>query len=183
MRRRAVFLDRDGVINENRPDYVKSWDEYVFLPGALEALRQLATSDFAILVISNQSAVGRGLISPQQLEDIHRRMVQEIERSGGRIDAIECCPHRPADGCGCRKPRPGLLQRAAARFDLDLTASYLVGDAQTDVEAALNAGCQPILVRTGRGQDQLRRVPPGLAARCRVVDDLSAAVATILEGG
>jgi len=181
--RRAVFLDRDGVINQNRPDYVKSWAEFAFLPGVFAPLRRLAESDFAVVVISNQSAVGRGLLARQDLEEIHRQMIREIEAAGGRIDAIEVCPHHPAAGCTCRKPQPGLLRQAAVSLDLDLTRSFLVGDARSDVEAALRAGCVPVMVLTGRGRDQLRQMPTELAARCHVAADLAAAVAYILESG
>jgi len=180
--RAAVFVDRDGVINEHRADYVKSWGEFVFLPGVFAALRCLAQSSLAVVVVSNQSAVGRGLVSRSELETIHRRMVQEIEREGGRVDDVLYCPHRPGEGCDCRKPRPGLLRRAAARLGLDLSRSFLVGDAQSDVEAALDAGCRPLLVLTGLGKEQLDRMPPRVLAQCHVADDLGAAINWILEG-
>ena len=177
----AVFLDRDGVINENRDDYVKSWGEFVFLSGVFAPLRQLAESRLAVVVISNQSAVGRGLISRMELDDINRRMTQEIERHGGRVDAVYYCPHHPAAGCDCRKPRPGLILQAAAHLDLDLSHSFLVGDACSDVEAALTAGCQPVLVLTGLGREQLQETPLHLLAQCHVADDLHAAVNWILR--
>lgn len=179
--RAAIFLDRDGVINENRDDYVKSWAEFVFLPGVLRALRRLAESRFAVVVISNQSAVGRKQMDLGALEEIHRQMTQEIARAGGRIDGIFYCPHQPTEDCPCRKPRPGLLQQAAASLGLDLGHSFLVGDAQSDMEAALNAGCQPVLVLTGRGRAQFPHIPPAILARCHVADDLDAAVSWILS--
>lgn len=179
--RDAVFLDRDGVINENRDDHVKSWREFAFMPGVFTPLRRLAESGLAVVVISNQSAVGRGLISQQELDTIHRQMTREIKRNGGRVDAIHYCPHHPADGCDCRKPRPGLLLRAATRLNLDLSRSFLVGDAQSDLEAALSAGCRPVLVLTGRGRDQLAHIPPNILAQCHVADDLSAATTWILQ--
>jgi D-glycero-D-manno-heptose 1,7-bisphosphate phosphatase len=178
--RRAVFLDRDGVINENRGDYVKSWEEFVFLPGALAALRRLAQSPFVVVVISNQSAVGRGLLSVERLEDIHRRMVGDVARCGGRIDAIEYCPHRPDEACDCRKPRPGLLRRAAREHNLDLPQSYFIGDSRSDVEAGINAGCQPVLVLTGRGGAERENLPEDMVARCHVADDLGAALDWVL---
>ena len=181
MGRAAVFLDRDGVINENRPDYVTTWDEFVFLPGVIEPLRRLAQSDLAIVVITNQSAIGRGLVSLKEAEAINHFMVAEIERFGGRVDGVFMCPHRPDEACDCRKPRPGLLLRAAKELGLDLKRSFLVGDALSDVEAARASGCQPILVLTGRGQEQL----PLLAAHgyddCPVVPDPAAAVEHILR--
>lgn len=155
---RAVFLDRDGVINENRRDYVKSWDEFVFLPGALASLRRLAGTSFTIIVISNQSAVNRGLVSLSEVNDLNEHMVREVEERGGRIDGVYICPHRPDEGCDCRKPKPGLLHQAAEELGIDLASSYLVGDALSDVEAALAAGCTPVLVLTGRAQEELPKV-------------------------
>jgi D-glycero-D-manno-heptose 1,7-bisphosphate phosphatase len=179
--RRAIFLDRDGVINFNRDSYVTSWQEFVFLPGVFAPLRQLAESCLAVVVVSNQSAVARGLISTAELETIHRQMIEAVEHQGGRLDAVFYCPHHPEEGCSCRKPQPGLLLRAAAHLDLDLSSSFVVGDAESDVEAALNAGCKPVLVLTGRGQDQLTGMPPQLVAQCHVAKDLGAAVAWIVQ--
>ena len=179
--RPAIFLDRDGVINRNRDSYITSWQEFVFLPGVFVPLCQLAESNLAVVVVSNQSAVARGLMSSADLEIIHSQMIEEIERRGGRVDAVFCCPHDPEEKCDCRKPRPGLLLQAAARLDLDLSCSFVVGDAVSDVEAALNAGCTPLLVLTGRGQDQLTSMPPRLVAQCRVANDLSTAVAWVLR--
>ncbi len=179
--RAAVFLDRDGVINENRADYVKSRGEFVFLPGVMQPLRRLAQSDLAIVVITNQSAIGRGLVSPEEAEAINRFMVEEIERLGGRVDGLFCCPHRPDEGCECRKPRPGLLLRAAKELCLDLQRSFLVGDALSDVEAARAAGCQPVLVLTGRGKEQLQESNPALRDGCHIVAGLAEAVDWILQ--
>ncbi len=179
--RPAVFLDRDGVINQNHHDYVKSWAEFAFLPNVFTPLQRLAHSQFAIIIISNQSAIGRGLTSVATVEDINRRMAAEIARHGGRIDSLYYCPHRPDENCACRKPRPALLQRAAAQLDLDLVRSFLIGDAVSDVEAALNAGCRPILVLTGRGREQLSLLPPAVRARCHISPDLAAAVDYILQ--
>ncbi len=166
------------MINENRPAYVGSWGEFAFLPGVLEPLRLLAQGSRRIIVITNQAAVGRGLVTMETVEEINGRMVAEITAQGGRIDAVYCCPHRPEDGCVCRKPRPGLLLRAARDWGLNLGASYLVGDALGDVQAAMAVGCRPILVRTGRGGEQeplVRQRWPDVP----VVDDLGAAVAWI----
>jgi len=178
----AVFLDRDGVINENRPDYVKSWAEMRILPGALDALRALARLDWPIVVISNQSAIGRGLTTREAVDNIHARLSQEVVAAGGRIDAFYYCPHRPGEGCDCRKPATGLLLRAAQELKIDLSRSYMVGDAVEDVQAALAAGCKPILVRTGRGQAALKAMSQELLARCDVADDLDDAVNRILGG-
>jgi len=180
---RAVFLDRDGVINENRSDYVRSWDEVVFLPGVFESLRKLAGTTYRVIVVSNQSAINRGLVTVETVEDIHRQMRQVVEEQDGRIDAFVYCPHRPDEGCDCRKPKAGMLLEAAQRFSLELPRCYLIGDALSDVRAARAAGCLPILVQTGRGRESmgLARGPEGDALV--VVEDLSAAVDWILARG
>lgn len=156
--RRAIFLDRDGVINANRADHVKSWDEFVFLPGVLDALRQLATRDFVLVVTTNQAAIGRGLMSEATLRDIHAQMSDAIARAGGRLDAIYFCPHRPEDLCACRKPQPGMYLAAARQFGIDPARSYVIGDAQADVDAARAIGAQGILVLTGRGSEQFAQM-------------------------
>lgn len=147
-----MFLDRDGTINRDRPGYVKRWEEFEFLPGALEALRRLADLGAEVIVVSNQSAVGRGLASHEAVEDIHRRMIAEAGAGGGRISKACFCPHAPWEGCGCRKPKPGLLVRAAEDLGVDLARAFMVGDAPTDMEAALAAGCRPVWIsRDGHG--------------------------------
>ncbi len=149
--RAALFLDRDGVLNENRPGHVRRWEEYRFLPGVLGALARAARSDLAIVVVTNQSVIGRGFATRDVVDDIHRRMTAEIVASGGRVDAVYLCPHAPEDGCACRKPRPGMLLAAARDLGLDLAGSWMVGDAATDVEVARAAGVRPVLVLSGRG--------------------------------
>lgn len=153
----AVFLDRDGVINENRREYVKSWDEFCFLPGALASLRRLSSAPYAIVVVSNQSAINRGLVSWAEVNAINDLMLREVRQAGGRIDGVYVCPHRPDERCGCRKPEPGLLFQAADELDIHLGSSYLVGDALADMQAGLRARCTPLLVRTGRGEEELAR--------------------------
>lgn len=177
----AVFLDRDGVINENKVDYVRSWEEFTFLPDVFEPLRRLAESDLVVVVVSNQSAVGRGLISRGEVEEINRRMVDRIRGEGGRIDAVFYCPHRPDENCTCRKSRPGLLLQAAERFELDLSRSYLVGDALTDIAAGLAVGCRPILVLTGRGREGIARLRAQGYDGYRVAADLEEATKWILD--
>ncbi|MGB8648012.1 MAG: D-glycero-beta-D-manno-heptose 1,7-bisphosphate 7-phosphatase [Anaerolineae bacterium] len=179
--RRAVFLDRDGVINRNRSDYVKSWSEFEFLDGALAALARLAETDFHVLVITNQSAIARALTSREQVEEIHRRMVEQAVRSGGRVDDILYCPHHPDEGCACRKPQPGLILRAGARHHLDLASSYMVGDSLEDMQAGLAAGCTLLLVRTGRGAEAIARLDQWPGPHPFIVDDLAGAVTWILQ--
>jgi len=177
---RAVFIDRDGVICHNRADYVKNWEEFTFLPGVLTALARLAASDLVVVVVTNQSAINRGQVAGAVVDDIHRRMVAAVEAAGGRVDAVYICPHRPDEDCPCRKPRPGLLQQAAVELGLDLTRSFVIGDAWEDIQAALAAGCQPYLVLTGRGQAQRGRAEREAAGRFEVVRDLAQAVEAIL---
>lgn len=152
---RAIFLDRDGVICQNRTDHIKSWNEFEFLPGVQKSLAALSRVGLPIIIVTNQAAISRGLLTSEVLDDIHQRMVAEITAYGGRIDRIFYCPHLPQAGCHCRKPEPGMLLQAAQEMDLDLTGSYLVGDAASDVQAGQQVGCHTILVLTGRGQEQL----------------------------
>jgi len=182
----AILLDRDGVINAERADYVKEWCEFSFLPDALHALQRLTGLDIPILVITNQSAIGRGIIQHATVTEIHRELAREVKKAGGRIDAFFVCPHHPADGCLCRKPKPGLLFQAAEQFGFALEAALFIGDSVTDYEAAHAAGCRSILVRSGRQGASLdkffidamlppSRLPPPIVA------DLSAAVDLILR--
>ncbi len=152
---RAIFLDRDGVICENRSDHVKKWQEFRFLPGAKASLVALSKLDLPIIVVTNQAAVNRGLLSANTLEDIHQQMVAEVAACGGRIDRVIFCPHRPDQSCECRKPKPGMLLQAAEEMKIDLTSSYMVGDAATDLIAGQQVGCRTFLVLTGRGIEQL----------------------------
>jgi D-glycero-D-manno-heptose 1,7-bisphosphate phosphatase len=152
---RVAFLDRDGVIGDNREDHVKSQDEFKFLPGALTALQLLHQAGFYTFVVTNQAIVNRGIASSAEVEAINRWMAQQVMLHGGYIHDICYCPHDTGDGCQCRKPRPGMLLQLAAKWQVDLSLSYLVGDAWTDIAAGRAAGCHTVLVRTGRGADQL----------------------------
>lgn len=174
----AVFLDRDGVIIENRSAYVTSWADVTFLPRAFAAMRRLSTSTRAVVLVTNQSAVGRGLISLDEAVALNRRVIAEIEAHGGRVDAWYLCPHHPDHRCDCRKPAPGMLHRAEKDLALDLTRSYMVGDAVSDMEAARAAGVRGLLVLTGRGREQLTLLGDGAgnAATCPIVADLWAAL-------
>lgn len=174
-RTRAVFLDRDGVINVYRKDYVRSWEQFAFLDGSLEGLAILARLGFKLVVISNQSAIGRNLVARQVVDDIHQRMKAEIERAGGTIAALYYCPHTPEEDCGCRKPQSGMLIQAAGELSLDLAGSYLVGDALDDLICGQRVGCETVLVRTGRGEDETRRLADFRGDQPAVVDNLLAA--------
>ena len=150
----AVFLDRDGVINENRADHVTSWSGFVPVAGALAGLRVLAALGLPIVVVTNQAIVGRDTITQAELDHLHTRMRALIARQGIEIAGVYACPHRVEDRCTCRKPQPGLLFQAAREHELDLTNSYFVGDALTDIAAGQAAGCTTVVVRTGRGRAQ-----------------------------
>ena len=139
--KRAVFLDRDGVINGDSPDYIKSLDEFAFLPRSLEALKRLARLDAEIIVVTNQSQIGRGVTPAEVIHGMNRWMVEQIEAEGGRITDVFVCPHAPEEQCGCRKPQPGLLLMAAEKHGIDLGRSIMVGDRPSDLAAAQAAGC------------------------------------------
>ena len=180
-KRRAVLLDRDGVINDHALDYVTSWEQFRLMPDALEALRRLHQAGWLVLVATNQSAVGRGMMTEAELEGIHSRMLALVEQGGGRIERVFCCPHGPDEGCSCRKPKPGLLLEAARECDLDLASCYLVGDSARDIAAGQAVGSTTILVEgvdASRAREQLQRLerPPGF-----LVKNLAAAVDVILR--
>jgi D-glycero-D-manno-heptose 1,7-bisphosphate phosphatase len=179
-RRAAVFLDRDGVIIENRADYVKSLAEAEFLPGALAALAKLARRDVAIIIATNQSAIGRGLVSAGEVRAINASLVQAIEAASGRVDAVYMCPHAPEAGCPCRKPKPGMLLAAAADLGLDLSASLFIGDAVSDMLAAQAVGMRAVLVRTGRGAAEALGLAAAGLAQVPVAPDLPAALEAAL---
>jgi len=153
----TIFLDRDGVINENRSDYVKSWGEFCFLPEAKEAIMMLTHAGHRLIVCTNQAGIARGNMSRETVEYIHHRMVAEIAMSGGRIERVYYCPHGKDENCLCRKPRPGLLLRARDDLGLDMHDAFFIGDSISDIYAALAAGVHPILVLTGLGSEHLRK--------------------------
>jgi len=146
----AIFIDRDGVINCRRADdYVLDWSQFVFMPDIRKALRDLSSLQLPMIVISNQSAVGRGLLTPAALQDMTAQMQKTLLNDGVCLTAVYFCTHAPAEGCPCRKPKPGLLHAAAADFNIDLSRSIFIGDSNTDIEAARAAGCQPVLFGPG----------------------------------
>jgi D-glycero-D-manno-heptose 1,7-bisphosphate phosphatase len=177
---RAIFLDRDGVINENRDGYVKVLSEFRFLPGALEALALLAKTPFAVVVVTNQSAVGREQMTGATLTVIHDWMLARVRDTGGRIDAVYTCPHRPEDACCCRKPQPHLLHQAAWEKGIDLRSSVFVGDSVSDLQAARAAGCDFILVLTGKGLEAYAELVRAGDLNCGVAATLMEAVGEIL---
>jgi histidinol-phosphate phosphatase family protein len=146
----VVIIDRDGVINRNLDQGVRSWNEFEFLPGALEGLATLKRHGHRVVVVTNQANLARGLLTPAQLENIHRRMLEAVAEADAAIEAIYVCQHHPDDGCDCRKPAPGLLVRASQELGFDLPNSYFIGDHQSDVEAAQAAGAKAVLALSGR---------------------------------
>jgi histidinol-phosphate phosphatase family protein len=160
----AVFIDRDGVIIHNHPQYVRSLKQVILYPRSIQALARLAESRYKIILVTNQAGVGKGLIAPETAEEINRRVVEAITSAGGRVDGVYVCPHTSEDGCDCRKPKPGLLTRAAGELGIDLAASYMIGDALSDIAAGQRAGVkQAVLVLTGRGRKQRRLEKTDLA--------------------
>jgi D-glycero-D-manno-heptose 1,7-bisphosphate phosphatase len=186
MGRPAVFLDRDGTI-VREVEYLRSPRQLRLLPRAGEAIRLLNRAGFAVVVTTNQSGIGRGLLTEEELEDIHAVLRSRLARRGARIDGIYFCPHHPEAArpeyrrrCRCRKPAPGMLLRAARELDLDLGRCFAIGDSARDIEAGRRAGCRAVLVRTGYGAETEARL------RCRpgadyVADDMFDAVAWILQ--
>lgn len=179
----AIFLDRDGVIIENRDNYVRSWGDVTFLPGALGALARLKETEYKIVIVTNQSAVGRGIISLAEAQAINAQFLQVIQQHGGRIDDIYMCIHAPPQGCDCRKPRPGLIMQAVSERSLDLNRSLLIGDALSDIQAGQNAGVPTnILVKTGRGEAQLRLPEAQTLKPFLIFDRFEDAVVSLLAG-
>ena len=181
-----VILDRDGVINHDSDDYIKSPDEWQPLPGSLEAIARLCRADYTVVVATNQAGVGRGLFSLEMLTRIHRKMASSIRDKGGRLDSIFFCPHSPADQCGCRKPKPGMLLEISDRLSIGLSGVPVVGDSLRDREAAAAAGAMPVMVKTGRGRLTQEKLSQGeLSHTLRqtpVYADLAAFTDAVLDG-
>jgi len=183
--RRAVFLDRDGTINEEK-DYLWRIEDFAFIPGAPEAIRRLREAGFLVVVVTNQSGVARGYFSQADVERLHEHIQRELAKIGTAVDAFYLCPHHPEKGqgelkidCDCRKGRPGMLLQAATEHGIDLAASWMIGDKRADLEAGRAAGCRSLLVRTGYGEKELTRGAGALAEA--VVDDLGSAADYILD--
>lgn len=178
-KKRLVVLDRDGVINHESADFVKSADEWRPLDGSIEAIAALTRGGFRVAVASNQSGLARGLFDYGALYAMHQKMRDLVSAAGGRIDHIVICPHGPDDGCDCRKPQPGLLLQVGEHFDMEMQNVPFIGDSVRDLQAALAAGARPILVRTGNGLEAEAGLPAGLGD-VEVFDDLRAAADALL---
>lgn len=158
----AVFLDRDGVIIHNRAKYVRSWDQVKIYPYSLAAIHCLS-QHFLIFIITNQSPIGRGLLDEEIVVQVNDRLKTMIKEAGGRVAQVYYCPHAPETNCNCRKPKPGMIQQAIRDYPIDLSASWLIGDAISDIQAGINAGVpNNILLLTGRGKKQLLKSPSDL---------------------
>ena len=173
MKRAAVFLDRDGTINRD-PGYLSDPDGFELFPRSGEGMRLLAESGFTLVVVSNQSGIGRGLIAPSQLDEIHERMKSELRGEGVELEGIYYCPHHPGERCSCRKPSPLLVLSAAEKLGLDLASSYFVGDQASDILTGKNAGLRTVLVTTGEGLKS-QEESEELKADCVAKDLLAAA--------
>jgi len=175
---KLIILDRDGVINFDSAQFIKSPDEWKPIPGSLAAIARLNHAGYRVVVATNQSGVGRGLFEMDTLNAIHEKMLKALAQIGGRIDAIFFCPHTSADNCACRKPKPGMLIEISNRFNTNLSGVPAIGDALRDLEAAVTVGAKPILVLTGKGKKTA--TDPELPAGTLVFPDLAAAVAHLL---
>lgn len=164
-----VILDRDGVINHDSPDYIKHVGEWYPIDGSINAIARLSGAGISVCIATNQAGIGRGLYTREDLEGIHRHLTDLVQKAGGVITHIAFCPHHPDDNCNCRKPSPGMLTTIARVTKIDIAHQPFVGDSVKDVEAAIAAGCTPVIVRTGNGRETARRFPDVL-----VFDDLDA---------
>ena len=166
-----VIIDRDGVINQDSENYIKSADEWIPISGSLEAIGRLKKAGYLVTVASNQSGLARGLFTEEDLTQIHDKMERILAARGVSIDGIFYCPHGPQANCICRKPKPGLLFQIAKQFDIDLSKTQFVGDSISDIQAAKMANAMPVLVRTGSGEHVMQHYPE--AVDVPVFDDLA----------
>ena len=175
---KLIILDRDGVINYGSPQFIKHPNEWKPLPGSLEAIARLAQADYRVVVATNQSGIGRGLFNMLTLNAIHDKMYKTVAQAAGRIDAIFYCPHAEDTNCSCRKPKTGMLETIAMRYNVNLKGVPMVGDALRDLEAAAKMGAQPILVLTGKGVKT--QAKGGLPEGTLIYRDLAAVVSTLI---
>jgi D-glycero-D-manno-heptose 1,7-bisphosphate phosphatase len=170
-----VILDRDGTVNHDSDDYIKSADEWVALPGAIDAIAKLNHAGWRVVIASNQSGLGRGLFDVATLNQMHDKMNKALAKAGGRVDAIFYCPHTPDEHCQCRKPLPGLFEQIGERFGVDLKEVHAVGDSLRDAQAASASGCIPHLVLTGKGEQFVdQALPDTFPSHTRIHTDLAA---------
>jgi D-glycero-D-manno-heptose 1,7-bisphosphate phosphatase len=174
---RGLFLDRDGVVIENRANYVRSHSDIALIPGSAEAVRKAHDAGYTVVIVSNQAAVGRGLLSADEAVRLHEHVLALLRHHGAPVGASYLCPHDPLAGCHCRKPEPGLLMTAMTDLEINAGSSLMVGDAMTDLVAGDRADVPSVMVRTGRGRDQAVTVEAAvLGVRQRLFDDLASVV-------
>lgn len=179
-----VILDRDGVINEDSDEYVKSLEEWHPLPGSIDAIARLSRHGFTVAVATNQSGLGRGLFALEDLEAMHERLNTLVQDAGGELAGIFYCPHTPDDDCDCRKPKPGLIDAIERELGLPARGAWLIGDTVRDLEAGLARGCVPVLVLTGKGaatRAKLAADDSGAWRELRVYADLAAAADALID--
>jgi D-glycero-D-manno-heptose 1,7-bisphosphate phosphatase len=176
---KLIVLDRDGVINQDSDLYIKSPDEWIPLPGSLEAIARLNQWGWRVVVCTNQSGIGRGLFGMDTLNAIHEKMIKAVAHAGGAIDAVFFCPHTNADACECRKPKAGMLREVAARYNVDLAGVPVIGDSLRDLQSAVAVGARPMLVLTGKGEKT--RLDPALSKDVPIFPDLAAAVKSLTD--
>ena len=176
--KRAIFMDRDGVINVNAKEheYIKFIDEFKFITGALESFKLFSKSNFLPIVVTNQNGIHRKILSKEKLSEIHNHMISQIIKYGGVKPIIYWCGHGDEDDCDCRKPKPGMLLRAAKDLDVDLSQSWMIDDAKSGIEAGAVAGCQTILVKTGLGLKQAEQIGTWKAKPDNILENLLEAV-------
>ena len=171
---KLLILDRDGVINEDSDEFVKSVSECQFIPGSIDAIAKLTGAGYQIVVATNQSGLARGLFTEIDLANIHQFINDAVEAAGGRIDGFFYCPHGPDEFCNCRKPKPGLLEQIESEFGISVKGASFVGDSLRDLQAAASAGCEPVLVLSGKGKTTLLMGLPESLETTRVYKDLAA---------
>ncbi len=179
---RLIIIDRDGTINKDSAEFIKSADEWHALPGALEAVARLNHAGWHVVLATNQSGLGRGLFEVSDLNNIHAKMLQQLAAVGGRIDAIFFCPHTADEHCQCRKPLPGLFEQIAERYGVSLKGVPVVGDALRDLQAGVALGCEPHLVLTGKSAGYRgHSLPDTFPAQTQVHTDLAECVEFLLQ--
>ncbi len=178
---KLIILDRDGVINQDRDDFVKSADEWVPLEGSMDAIAFLTQAGYTLVVATNQSGIGRQYFTMQELTEMHNKMHKLVQQAGGQIDGIWFCPHTGASGCNCRKPAPGMVEDILARFNARAEDVYMVGDSLRDLQAIDAVGGKPVLVLTGKGKKTLSQHGDELPEHTRIFDDLLAFSQTLIQ--
>ena len=175
---KLLILDRDGVINQDSDAYIKSLDEWIPIPGSIEAIAQLSKTGWTVAVATNQSGIARGYYNLATLDAMHARLRELVAAQGGEVGLIVYCPHGPDDGCDCRKPRPGMLRTIANHYAVDLAGVWFVGDSKGDLEAARAVDAQPVLVRTGKGEQTLSK---GVPEATLIFDDLASIASALIH--